>query len=200
MTTRRTIDVAALPEYAFGHQGLIWWGTIGFMVIEGSMFVMVAITYFVFRTRMAEWPPAVANPSVFWGTVNTIVMVVSVVPNHLAKKAAEEFQLTRVRILLPICVAFAVAFLVVRVLEFGSLNCTWQTFAYGSITWFVLGLHTTHLITETLETAVVTALMFTDHVEPKRFVDVSENCGYWYFVVAIWIPIYLLIYFGPRWL
>ena len=39
------VDVSELSEYAFGHQGLIWWGTIGFMVIEGSMFVMALITY-----------------------------------------------------------------------------------------------------------------------------------------------------------
>ena len=48
--------------------------------------------------------------------------------------------------------------------------------------------------------AVLAALMFSKHVEPKRFVDVSENALYWYFVVAWWIPIYLVVYFGPRWL
>ena len=33
-------DVAALPTVTFGHRSLMWWGTVGFMVIEGSMFVM----------------------------------------------------------------------------------------------------------------------------------------------------------------
>jgi cytochrome c oxidase subunit I+III len=40
--------------------------------------------------------------------------------------------------------------------------------------------------------------MFTRHAEPKRFVDVSENALYWYFVVGSWIPIYAVIYFAPR--
>ena len=38
--SRTALDVSALPDHAFGHKGLIWWGTIGFMVIEGSMFVI----------------------------------------------------------------------------------------------------------------------------------------------------------------
>jgi hypothetical protein len=37
-------------------------------------------------------------------------------------------------------------------------------------------------------------------VEPKRFVDVSENALYWYFIVFSWLPIYVLLYFGARWL
>ena len=47
---------------------------------------------------------------------------------------------------------------------------------------------------------LLTALVFTGHVEPKRLVDVSENALYWYFVVASWVPIYLTLYFAPRWL
>jgi cytochrome c oxidase subunit III len=29
-------------------------------------------------------------------------------------------------------------------------------------------------------------------------VDVSENSFYWYFVVATWLPFYLVIYWGAR--
>ncbi len=63
-----------------------------------------------------------------------------------------------------------------------------------------MALHTTHLLFEVGEDAVITALLFTDHVEPKRFVDVSENQFYWYFVVLTWLPIYVTVYFAPRWL
>jgi len=29
-------------------------------------------------------------------------------------------------------------------------------------------------------------------------VDVSENSIYWYFVVAMWVPLYAVIYIAPR--
>jgi hypothetical protein len=46
---------------------------------------------------------------------------------------------------------------------------------------------------------VLTALMFTRHGgSPRRFADVDDNAFYWFFGVASWLPIYLLIYSVPR--
>jgi len=42
--------------------------------------------------------------------------------------------------------------------------------------------------------------MFTDKIEGKGFVDVSENAFYWYFVVIAWLPIFAAIYLLPRWI
>jgi cytochrome c oxidase subunit I+III len=197
---RRTIHVAALPDYAFGHKGLIWWGTISFIVIEGSMFVMALLAYYFLRTRVTEWPPSLPNPDLTLGTINTVVLMASIVPNQMAKKAAEHLDLQRVRLLLPIGLVFGVVFLIVRAFEFGALGTAWNDNAYASIVWLILGLHTAHLLTDVVDSAVLTALIFTAHVEPKRLVDVNENAIYWDFVVLGWIPIYLTVYFAPRWL
>ena len=65
--------------------------------------------------------------------------------------------------------------------------------------WFLLGLHTTHLITDLGDTLVLTALMFTRHGENgRRFSDVSDNAFYWDFVVLTWLPIYFILYWLPR--
>jgi cytochrome c oxidase subunit 3 len=198
--SRRTLDVAALPNYAFGHKGLIWWGTTGFMVIEGSMFAMALMTYFFLRTRSPVWPPSLPGPDVTLGTINTLLLLVSAIPNHMTKRAAERLDVRRVRPLLIVCLGFGVAFLAVRAFEFATLGIAWDDTAYGSIVWFIMGLHTTHLLTDVLDTGVLTALVFTSHADPPRMVDVSENALYWDFVVLSWIPIYLTVYFGPRWL
>jgi cytochrome c oxidase subunit III len=198
--SRAAVDVAALPDHFFGHKGLIWWGTIGFMVIEGAMFVMALLVYFVLRTRVDQWPPSLPNPDLMFGTINTLVLLASVAPNMLAKKAAERYDLHGVQVFMPVMLLFAIAFLIVRVFEFGSLNCSWDDNAYASIVWFIMGIHSFHLLTDAVDTAVLMALMFTAHVEPRRFVDVSENALYWNFIVVSWLPVYLIIYFGPRWL
>jgi heme/copper-type cytochrome/quinol oxidase subunit 3 len=41
-------------------------------------------------------------------------------------------------------------------------------------------------------------LLVTGAFEGKRFVDVSENAVYWYFVVLSWLPIYAVIYWAAR--
>jgi cytochrome c oxidase subunit III len=197
---RRAVDVSELPDQgAFGHRGLIWWGTVGFMVIEGSMFVMALITYFYLRLRVDEWPPSLPDPELFYGTLNLSVLLVSALPNHLAKVAAEALDLARTRRWLVICVLFGVVLLVIRGYEFTALNCRWDDNAYGSMVWIILGLHTAHLLTDWADTLVLTALMFTRHAHNgKRFSDVSDNCFYWHFVVASWVPLYLLLYGTPR--
>jgi cytochrome c oxidase subunit I+III len=197
---RRTVDVAALPNHAFGHSGLIWWGTVSFMVIEGSMFVIAIVAYFYLRTRVPAWPPSAPNPDLTLGTINLLILLASALPNQAVKTAAEKYDLVKVQRGMLICLCFGVAFLVVRAFEFASLNVAWDSNAYGSIVWVLMGVHTAHLLTDVVDSGVLTALMFSRHVERKRFVDVSENALYWYFVVAWWIPIYLVVYFAPRWL
>ncbi|HEX8089204.1 MAG TPA: cytochrome c oxidase subunit 3, partial [Blastocatellia bacterium] len=199
MKQRPAIDVSHLPGYAFGSRSLVWWGTLGFMIIEGFMFAVMIGVYFYLRNHMTRWPPNLLPPRLLWGSVNTVVLIASVLPNIWYKKAAEREDLRTVRIGLVISIVFAVAFIVIRVFEFRALNCSWDENAYGSAVWVLLGLHATHLITDFLDTVVLTVLMFTGPIEGKRFVDVSENAFYWYFVVAAWIPIYLIIYFVPRW-
>jgi cytochrome c oxidase subunit I+III len=196
---RANLDVSALPPGAFGFRSLMWWGQMGLIVIESTMFGLVIGSYLYLRTRSAAWPPSnVTPPDLLWGTVNTILLLVSAIPNELTKKAAERIDLRATRLWLLVCLLFGVAFNGVRVLEFMHLNTMWTYDAYGSIVWLLLGLHTTHIATDVVDTAVLTVLMFNGPVEELRFVDVSENSLYWYFVVFVWLPIYGVIYWAPR--
>jgi cytochrome c oxidase subunit III len=158
----------------------------------------MAFAYFYLWSQSKSWPQGENPPQLLWGTVNTLILVASVLPNHWTKKAAERQDLRQVRVGMVACIAFAVAFLAVRVLEFTSLNCHWTGSAYGSAVWTMLGLHTTHLVTDFLDTLVLAVLMFTGPLEGRRFVDVSENAIYWNFVVLAWLPIYAILYWAPR--
>jgi heme/copper-type cytochrome/quinol oxidase subunit 3 len=140
----------------------------------------------------------VVAPDLFWGTLNTAVILLSAIPNQLARRAAERIDLKAVRLWMVVCLMFALAFNTVRFLEFQHLQVSWARNAYGSAVWLLLGLHTTHVVTDFLDSAVLTLLMFTGPIEEKRYVDVSENAVYWYFVVFTWLPIYGVIYWAPR--
>lgn len=198
MKTAKPLDVSGLPTYAFGNRSLMWWGTWGLIVIEGTIFAMAIVAYFYLRGLSASWPPGENPPALLWGTLNLFILLASSVPNEWTKKMAEKEDLGRVRTGLMVCLAFAAAFLVVRAFEFGALNARWDENAYASIVWALMVLHTIHLVTDVADTLVLTALMFTGEIEGKRFVDVSENAFYWYFVVFSWVPIYATVYVAPR--
>ena len=194
----RALDVAHLPTVVFSHRSLMWWGTLGMMAIEGGFFGLALMAYFYLRSHQDTWPITSLPPDLLWGTLNTLLMIVSIVPTHLAKRAAERLDLHGARRWLGVTVLFGAAILVLRAMEFATLNVRWDSSAYGSVVWLLLGLHTTHLITDFLDTAVLTVLFHRGPLDGKRFVDVSENSFYWYFVVASWLPFYLVIYWGAR--
>lgn len=198
MNYERTLDVSRLAPGAYGHRSILWWGTLGIVMIETMAFALAIGSYFFLRARVTHWPPHSLPPEHLWGAVNTFVLIASCVPNELARRAADRVDLFKVRVWMVVCLVFGVVFNGVRVLEFMTLNVRWDSNAYGSIVWLLLGLHTTHIVTDFLDTLVLTALMFLGPIEEKRFVDVSENSGYWYFVAIAWLPIYGVIYWAPR--
>jgi heme/copper-type cytochrome/quinol oxidase subunit 3 len=192
------LDVSGLPTYAFGHRSLMWWGTMGLMLIEGTVFAIGVMTYFYLRSLAQEWPISATPPALLWGTLNTVVLLLSLWPNHLAKRAAERQDRRAATLWVAVCLLLAVVFLALRALEFGALHILWNENAYGAVIWFLLGLHTTHLLTDTVDTAVLGALLLAGPFDGRRHVDVSENAMYWYFVVFSWLPIYGVIYVAPR--
>jgi len=133
-----------------------------------------------------------------WSSLLTLVLLVSLWPNQIVKKSATSEDLPKVRRDLVIMSLVSIVVLAIRAFEFGTLNVRWDQNAYGSIVWVLLGLHTAHILTDAIDTFVLTALMFTRHVNGKRFSDVEDNAFYWDFVVLSWLPIYGLIYWVSR--
>lgn len=200
MSDRQTIDVSNIADHGFGSRSIMWWATAGMIAIEAAVFVLTIASYFYLQGKEATWPPADTRlPDLRWGTINVAILMASLIPNRFVKKSAEKRELQGVRIGMVVCDLFAVAFVVVRVFEYLHLNVRWDANAYGSVTWTLLSFHTIHLVTDLIDSIVLTALMFTHHgSEARRMVDVSENAFYWYFVVLSWLPIYGCLYWAPR--
>ena len=193
-------DLAGLPTSKFGPSSLTWWGILGFMIIEGVSFALTFGAYFYLMGHEQGWPPeGRLPPDLLAGTIFTLVILLSEIPNTLIKKAARAGDVATIRRLLPVMVGVGIALLIIRGFEFNSLNCRWYDNAYASMIWTILLLHATHLITDWMDTVVLWALIMTPlGYEQRRLVDVDENSMYWRYVWLLWIPVYLLIYWVPR--
>jgi cytochrome c oxidase subunit 3 len=194
------LDVSRLPTVTFGIRSATWWGIMGMMAIEGMVFVLMIASYFYLHSRSVEWPPHSNPPALFWGTLNLGIFLLSAIPNEWYRRRARKGDTRAVQIGLVIMSLIAILSVVVRYFELRHLNTDWSIDAYGSAVWTLIGLHIVHLLTDLVDTVVLTVLFFTSMVEGKRFMDASENADYWYFVIVTWIPIYLVIYWAPRWL
>src|SRR5436305_8410350 len=120
---RFTDDVSELPTFAFGPTSLTWWGIIGFMVIEGAFFMLAFAAYFFLMGHEQGWPPEGRKaPDLLFGTLFTIIILLSEIPNSTIKKAAREGDVPTIRLLMPVIIGIGVVLLVIRGFEFNSLN------------------------------------------------------------------------------
>ena len=192
------LDVADLPSYGFSHRSLMWWGNAGMIAIEGVAFGFMIIIYFYLRSIARTWPDDGAVPDLLWGTVNLGLILLSALPNWYTGKAALDRNVAKVRAGLIASAVVGTALCVVRWYEFTALNSRWDDGAYGSVIWVLLGIHSFNLVTDYFDTLVLAAVMYVKPIEGKRFVDIAENCGYWWFVVLSWFPIYAVVYWAER--
>jgi cytochrome c oxidase subunit III len=196
---RALIDVSALPTDVFGTRGPGFWGIVCFMAVEGTTLAICAATYFYLSKNFDVWPPADTRaPSLLVPTISLIALVAS---NGLAlamDRAAKEMNVGRTRFLLVVSTIVGVALFGLRLFEFRSLNTTWDANAYGSIVWTIMGLHASLLLMEVMETGGISLIYLFGKAQPKHFVHVSENATYWLFSTLSWVPLYAIIFLGPK--
>ena len=206
MSTRAVIDVTELPRHQFDTFDPVWWGNNLLLAIETSMFGILIATYFYLRQNFELWPPPVAEltatlkplPQLTYGTLNTILLVLSCGPMVLTDISARRGNRGVSQVGLVICVACGLAAMVLRGFEFSAVYFRWDSNAYGSVVWFMLGMHALHLLVLTSESILLAIWIFTREYDMKHRVDIVTVAVYWYWVVAIWLVLYGIIYFTPR--
>jgi cytochrome c oxidase subunit III len=193
------LDVAALPVPETGRQPPIYWGMCGLLIVETTVFASLIATYLYLRLVAPSWPPAgIKPPDLLLPTINTVVLVVSAYTMHRADSGIREGDQRWLKVGMLLSLTLAVAFLVIKTIEYSSVEYRWDSHAYGSIVWTITGFHSLHVILLILKTLVMLVLAFRGYFSAERNIGVQVNGLYWNFVVLIWLPLYALLYFGPR--
>jgi heme/copper-type cytochrome/quinol oxidase subunit 3 len=196
--TTPVIDVSNLPTTAFGQRDPLWWGVAGVMCIEGTMFALMLASYFYLRGGAHVWPPpGVVHPGLGITTGNLAILLLSILPMHLAAQAAERQDLPKIRLWLVVSTVLFVAFLALRISIMHRLTFRWDSHAYGSLIWTTVGLHTVHVVTGIVENLLFITVLTRGPVEDKLMDDLRLNSMYWYFVVACWALFYGVFYLDP---
>lgn len=200
MSARRTaLDVSELPTVTFGHRSLLWWGTVGFMVIEGFTLTLMVASYFYLRLNEFDWPPGrTPDPRLLIPTLSAVLLLLIMVPLHFAKKAAKRMDRAGVVRMLLIGAAMSAVVAGLRWFELVALQVRWDAHAYASAAWGVVVLHSTLVLVDVFETGTLGALFLTGKAKRKHYPDVGDAADYQYFLSLSWVPAYFVIYWGPR--
>lgn len=198
---RKVLDVSGLPSVAFGAHGLLFWGTLGFIVIEGFTLVLMVASYLYLRLNQYDWPPApLADPDLLIPTINTVLLLALMAPMRAASEAAREFDRPVVARWLVVATLLTIPVTVLRWYDIEALNVRWDSNAYGSAAWGVVILHGTLILFDLLETGVLAVLFARGPAERKLYSDVTDAALYQYYLSLSWLPLYVIVYWGPRFL
>lgn len=198
--TRAALDVHDLPTVTFGHRDVMWWGTNGFVIVETMTLAATVASYFYLRRNFDAWPPTgTPYPSVGIPTLNLVLLLLSIVPYYLLEKAAKKLDRDNLVKWLWVSVAFSLVTNVLRGFEIAGLNTRWNSNAYGSVVWAVVITHTTLLVTDLFETLVLATIFARKREQEKHYPDASDNSLYSYFMILVWVPLYVIVYWVPRW-
>jgi cytochrome c oxidase subunit 3 len=193
---RRVIDVAELPTHAFGPSDPLWWGVGLLVAIEGTMLVLLAVSYFYIRSRTSPFPPvAVPRRIAVIGLVEVALWLVSALPTWRSGRAAIAGDLRGMRRQLAAATALGLIAAALRWYEVHLLPFRWDSHAYGSVVWALLGLQWIHGLTGIGENLLYLVLLKKGPVEDKHRSDVEVSTPLWYFVVAgaalAWLVVFL---------
>jgi cytochrome c oxidase subunit III len=198
---RIVADVSDLPSVVFGPRNIVWWGQVGFMVVEGTTLAIILASYLYLRRNFETLPPLrTPLPDIGLPTINLVLLLLCLVPATVAGRAARQLDRARTALWMWVATALMAVVTVLRYLEFRSLNVHYDVNAYASAAWAILFTHFTLLIVDVVESAVIAAIFSLGRNEPKHFSDAADDAFYTHFMVFSWIPAYLVVYWLPRWL
>src|SRR3978361_1937675 len=89
MKTRVVGDISALDKHGSGAQLVTWWGTLGFMSLEGMGFVLAAGSFLFFCGATSTWSQSGAPQGLLWPQIFTGFLGLSVNPNFILTKLTQ---------------------------------------------------------------------------------------------------------------
>lgn len=199
MTPSRIIDVRHLPAYDISNNAPLWWGQALLATIEGSMFLMLIAIYFYLRLGVDVWPPPGTQiPHVLQPGLALIPLLLSCIGSWWASEGAKKNSRRQMLVGMIANVILALIFLGLRAAEWSEFNFGWSTDVHGSIVWTILFLHTFDTVADLIFTVVLVILIAAGRYGEKQRQGVHVDSVVWYFIAGIWLPLYAVIYWGPR--
>jgi heme/copper-type cytochrome/quinol oxidase subunit 3 len=163
------------------------------------MFCILIAAYFYVRLRMDVWPPPGDQfPHRLLPTIALVPLVLSCLGSYWASEAAKKDDRAGMIKGMLLNLVLAAIFFVMRVVDWYSLNFSYKADAFGTYVWTFLGVHSYDYVADMIFTLVLLVIALVGRHGPKMRMGVHVDSVVWYFLVIIWIPIYVVVYWGPE--
>jgi cytochrome c oxidase subunit 3 len=168
------------------------------IVGELMMFGGLVGMYLLFRLQAEVWPPA-GLPRLPLGvtSLNTLVLIASAWPMHRALAAVRAGRQDAAAGAATWAAALGALFLLIQGVEWARLvshGLSLGSGAYGGAFYVLIGCHAVHVLVAVGFVVAVAALLRRGVLHAERLAPVEMCATYWYFVVALWLGLFPLVY------
>ena len=167
----------------------VWWLIGSEIIIFGGLLAC----YLLFRTKYDHWGLAAANTNVYFGTLNTFILLTSSLFAVLAHNAVEKKDTDKAFKYIWFTITGGCGFLVVKGVEWTmeiSHSFTIGKNLFWSFYYTAAGIHASHVIAG----LIVMAIVSFDVKKGKHLHRVENMGNYWHFVDLVWIFLFPLLY------
>ena len=179
-----------------------------FLFTEMFLFGGLFIVYSVYRIRNGQaFHFAAGELSVFTGTLNTIILLISSTTIAISATAIRLKNKKLALQLIGVTILLGIVFLTTRSFELGShikshiypgssilaLRGQGDVLFYG-LYFFITGLHTLHIIIGLTFMGIVMSMIFRNKINFENYTTLENSGLYWHLVAIIWIFIFPLFY------
>ena len=171
---------------------------IALIASELMLFAGLMGMYIVIRMSHTVWPPA-GQPRLplLVTTLNSIGLFASVVPLTAALRAIRAGDPPRAARALTMTAGLGTIFLLVQGAEWVRLvhhGLTLASSPWGGAFYVLIGCHAVHVLTAVVWLTVTTVLARRGRYTPQAYGGLEMCAIYWYFVAALWMLLFPLVY------
>jgi heme/copper-type cytochrome/quinol oxidase subunit 3 len=190
-----------LEEHSVGAgRSMAWWGMILFIASEALIFANFIASYLYLEIRNWNGPAWHLPSEIIYPIINTIILICSSFPVHLAGRGIVRGNQRQLKIGLFLTILMGAIFLGGQVYEYSGLfgmQFTQSASIFGSAFFTLTGFHGLHVTVGAIFLLICLIRSLRGDFTAKNHFAVQAAEMYWHFVDIVWIVVFSMIYLAP---
>lgn len=178
--------------HAEGAQGVNRLGLVIFIMSEAVLFANLIAAYLYLRFTSDAWAPA--HLDLVFPSINTVILLASGVPMHLAHKGIQRGDRNTLVRGLVLTIVLGAIFISGQGWEYLNAGFTPQSGIFGSTFFTLTGFHGAHVIAGLCILAIALVLALRGRFTTENHFLVEAGALYWHFVDVVWVALFAVLY------
>lgn len=186
-----------VPVGSTDHIGVGWWGLICAIASEVALFGYLIFGYAYLGVQLAPGEVHLSQLSFRYSIPMTVLVILSSIALVWAEHGVRRNRRLPLVAGFSITLVLSLGFIALEYFEWTSEKFSPTSFALGSSFYVTTGVHLAHFVVGIIALLFMIPLSALGYFDATRNAHVAITAGYWHFVNAMWIVLFIALYVVP---